>query len=209
MSTATATAAPVASNEQIERDIRELEKQNSTFAATLHADEEKLASLSGELGRVGEAIAKGEAKPARASQIKAEIEEIQIRVGGARSLIAKNSAAVSPLRQELGRRQNEAVRSARLKEFEELKGAGQTVTQGIIDKLLAIAMEDLVRLDEIRRKLSRDFADEGGEHAAWKPVATLLDIDGVFLPLRDDRFKGWTRGDMVIPIVALHRPKNR
>jgi chromosome segregation ATPase len=205
----TATAAPILSSEKIEQNIRELEKQTSTFTARLRVDEEKLTSLSGELGRVSETIAKGEEKPARASQIKAEIEELQVRVSGSRSLIAENNEVVSPLRQELSRLRDEAARAARLKEFDELKGAGQTVTQGIIDKLLAIATDDLVKLDEIRMRLAREFPDLGGEGAAWVPLTALLDVDGVFLPLRDARFNGWTRGQVVIPIVALHRPKNR
>lgn len=205
----TATAAPIVSTEKIEQDIRELEKQNPTFSATLRTDEAKLASLSGEQNRVAEAIVKGEQKPERAAQIKSEMDVTRVRIDGARSIIAKNNAALSPLRQELNRRQNESAKAAHLKEFDELKRTGQTVTQGIIEKLLALATDDLVKLDEIRVRLAREFADVGGEQESWKPVSALLDIDGVFLPLRSDRFKGWARGDIVIPICALHRPKNR
>lgn len=223
----TAAAAPVPTNQQIEHEVRELEKQNATFGPRLRADEEKLATLTGEQSRVAEAIVKGEEKPARAAQLKAEIEELQVRVSGARSIIAKNNAALAPLCQEIGRRQAEAERSARLKAFQDLINAGRAKAQEAVDQLLAVATGPLAQFDEIRERLEREFGDldrptgeqsneaqarlqaamrDSGLRAANGLVSELLDVDGVLLAIRQPRFNDWRRG-VNVPICSLRPPR--
>jgi small-conductance mechanosensitive channel len=203
---ATATTAQSA-DQEIRQAIKDLGEENAKLVPKLIADETKIASLSAELRDAEEAVARGEQKHGRVSQLQDEIDQIQTGVKGAKSIIARNNASVEELQQELGRRTAEARKAAHRKDYEDTRRLLLAKTQSVEDKLIAIATGELAEIEELRTKLSREFEGLGGEQASWDPVRKLLDVDGYFLAVRQPRFAGWIRGPILIPVPSLRPPK--
>jgi hypothetical protein len=148
-----ATATAVLSEQQIEVELRQFQTEAVSIRKKLDDDMRKLEAAQAERQRLVAKIAGGAAESDVLGRVKGEMETLEIRIGEYKGLLAANRTKTDELGKELYRRQAEAMKAARKKEFADLKERRAALARKIHDLLRQLCIEDLPALDAIRRRL--------------------------------------------------------
>jgi hypothetical protein len=193
-----ATTAIALSDQQLEAELRQLQTDSVPVRKKLDDETRKLDAARTERQRIVDGIGRGIVKESEAPRIKAEIEQIEIRIEGLNSLHAEKRSSMNTLQVEFGRRQAAAAKAAHAKEFAELNEKGVAIAGEIVEDLMRLT-EGLRAFDLVRFRLgSAEFRDLDGEGSArelrellWKapgPQETLRSPETHIRKLLDD---GW------------------
>jgi chromosome segregation ATPase len=139
-----------AATHTLDQQISDLERQANSVRAKLQEDTRKLNDAAAERQRIVEGIAQGTVKESEAPRVRADIERIEVRIEGHRSILAPMDARLAELHKENARRQEQAAREARENAYAELRQAGAAAHQRVADALEHLVTVDLVALDQIR-----------------------------------------------------------
>jgi len=166
MATATGT-------QTIQQEITALEADLSQIRAKLADDDEgTLNAIGQERDQLAERIALGQEKPGSASVVARRIEEVERRVAGFRSVIARKQGELDRLYPELRRVAAEERLAKRKGEVEVLAEQGQAAAERINQKILELLTQDFVAFDQIRDRLA-EFGDVGGRQAAQEVLVSI------------------------------------
>jgi chromosome segregation ATPase len=199
-----------AAAQQLDQQISDLERQANSARAKLQEDTRKLNEAAAERQRIVEGIAHGTVKESEAPRVKAEIERLEVRIEGHRSILGPIDAKLAELHKENGRQQEEAAREARGKAYAELRQKGAAARQRVADALERLVTVDVVALDEVRTQLRREFADMGGEREALILAEGFSYPDGTLVMTSKLVNAGWRLiGDLQLSVVNLWPPAQR
>lgn len=197
-----AATAATFSDQQLESELKKLEKEISSDDGKLQETRRRLDTANAERSRIVEGITLGTVKDGELARIKADIEVLEIRVEGLNGLLASNRSKASVIQDELNARANAAHLVARQKALSELETRGKAAAIRITEKLVRIISEDIAEFDSIRQRLGIEFADLGGAAVAkrlrelvFKPVrlSDAAGVPDVHLQLLESR--GWVHAE--------------
>lgn len=171
------TAAVVTTDQDLRKQLDELDAETATARTNREAYTAKLAELETEYTRALSSVARGELEEVYTDKLKVEIDRLSARIDGCKLVEAQNEPRLTELNVEVGRRQGEVVRQARLAQAAELKRQGLEAARKLRADLTRLITQDLRALDDTRLQLAKEYADLGGAQAARQIAAELQDRD--------------------------------
>jgi hypothetical protein len=189
-----------AAGKHILDQVEELSSEANAIQEKISEDSRKLDVARADYSRIAEGIARGTRGTSEVAKNQRETAEIQARIDGNNVILATTKAKIRELGVEYKRREGEAHKEARQKEFaglvqsiaEEYKAISEAAERLISERVwpatakaqrLAIEFEDLGGVQEVTKLREILYAKypsaEGELHMArlkargWKPVAYL------------------------------------
>lgn len=181
---ATATILPT-DTKDLERELQQELQQFETVQRKLDQDNQKLQAARTERARLVAAVGHGNGKESDVTRAEEQIHNITIRIEGLAPILTQHRARIDELHAEIHRRQADAAKAAREKEYADLKEHGAALAKKIQDLLVQLCIEDLPAFDALRRRLAFEFADLDGYAAAVSLVELFVKHSGPSERLRN------------------------
>jgi hypothetical protein len=155
-----ATAA-VVTDEQLQKQAEQLRIDSRSIQAKLDKDEPALNAARAELTAISERIVRGAASESEAIRVRSTIDSLSLRVDSAKRILQENRQQLSNLEVEIGRRNMEAQRALREKQFADVAARAYKAAENIREKLMRVILDDIAPFDALRLELATKFSDLG------------------------------------------------
>ncbi len=171
-STATATVT--------REQVTGLESEIADLKRKLATEETDLAALKGERTELAEKIALGEAPASKAPALERKIEEVETRIAGFNSVIARKQSQIDSAYPELRRSEAAATLATRKAALASLQQEGVEEVGRINSMLAELITERLVKLDSLRDEMMK-YRDIGGQEAGADLCRALIESNGTLV----------------------------